>query len=577
MAARLDRQFTTLHTIGAIDRAALSLMDVSRIVEVVLVRSREWREVDGGGVLLVDRHDPRMAVFYRRSMADETGVTVGAVGLAEADRNGLAEAPVRAVFDVPSVPAWMRSCGTEASALWTAYPMRRSHEFIGCLVVASRRPGDQHGEEEGQWRALADQMALALANAHDVGRRREAEEHLRDSHRQLEQALQELKAAQQQMLQQERLRALGQMASGICHDFNNALYPIIGFSELLLLDPEALKNTKLVAERLETMNLAARDAAKIVSRLRDFYRPRDTHDLAIPVDVNELIKQTVTLTQPKWRDQAQANGLTVEVVTDIQPVSLIAGEEAELREVFTNLLFNAVDAMRHRGTITFRTRMEAGQVQVEVADTGAGMTEEVRQRCLEPFFSTKGDKGTGLGLAMVYGIVRRSGGSLDVRSVLGEGTTFVLRFPVAQLSAGPVQGAEDEPLPRGWRVLVVDDDPLVGQVTAEYVKASGQHPELVRNGLDAVARCRTHRYDLVVTDRGMPDINGLELAGFVKAASPRTPVLLLSGVGDPDGAAGAPSEGVDAALDKPLSMPALQAVLRKLNRGQAEAHTALGG
>jgi len=242
-------------------------------------------------------------------------------------------------------------------------------------------------------------------------------------------ALTELKQTQNQIVQQERLRAFGEMAGGVVHDFNNALLSIIGYSDLLLTEPDILADRNIALGYLKTMNTAGRDAAQVVSRLRNFYRSRESEDIFAPVDLNEVIEQSVSLTQPKWKTQALASGHKIEVALDLGKVPPVSGNPAELREALTNLIFNAVDAMPTGGTVTLRSRAEDKAVLSEISDTGTGMSDDVRTRCLEPFFSTKGDKGTGLGLSMVFGIIKRHNGTLDIESAVGRGSTFRIRIP----------------------------------------------------------------------------------------------------------------------------------------------------
>ena len=246
----------------------------------------------------------------------------------------------------------------------------------------------------------------------------------------LRNALVSLQASQRQVVQQERFRAFGEMAGGVCHDFNNSLMAIIGYTELLLQNESLIDDRELLLEYLKTMNTAGRDASQVVSRLRDFYRPREESDFFAAVDVNDLIQEVVPLTRPKWHGQALESGRTVRIELELQRVPPVLGNGAELRETLTNLVFNAVDAMPEGGgTITLRTIPLEDAVRIEVADTGMGMTEEVRQRCLEPFFSTKGEQGTGLGLAMAFGIIRRHEGALEIETAPGQGTTFRLTLP----------------------------------------------------------------------------------------------------------------------------------------------------
>jgi signal transduction histidine kinase len=256
-------------------------------------------------------------------------------------------------------------------------------------------------------------------------------------------ALTELKQTQNQIVQQERLRAFGEMAGGIVHDFNNSLTSIIGYSDLLLNNPDILADHSIALGHLKTMNTAGRDAAHVVSRLRDFYRSRESEDIFATVDLNEVIEQSVSLTQPKWKTQALTSGRKIEVELDLEKLSPVSGNPAELREALTNLIFNAVDAMPAGGTVTLRSRAEDNAVLFEISDTGTGMSEDVRTRCLEPFFSTKGDKGTGLGLSMVFGIIKRHNGTLDIESAVDRGSTFRIRFP-AESEDIAINGAKAE-------------------------------------------------------------------------------------------------------------------------------------
>ncbi len=260
---------------------------------------------------------------------------------------------------------------------------------------------------------------------------RELEDRVQERTRELAQALEDLQTAQRQMVQQERLSAFAEMAGGVVHDFSNALMTIIGYSDTLIREEGRVLEDKTTArDYLEIINRAGRDAAEVVSRLRDFYRPRDTADLFIAVDLNLIAEQAVLSTQPKWNKSLLANETHIIVATDLQPLSPVVGNPSELREILTNLIFNAVDAMPQGGSITLRTRMAHREAIIEIADNGSGMTPDVRNRCLNPFFSTKGDKGTGLGLAMVFGIVKRHRGNLQIDTEVGRGTCFRISLPL---------------------------------------------------------------------------------------------------------------------------------------------------
>jgi signal transduction histidine kinase len=214
-----------------------------------------------------------------------------------------------------------------------------------------------------------------MSISRDITEQKLAEGALRESNRRLEEALAELKATQEEVLHQERLCAMGQMASGIAHNFNNALAPILGYTEVLLKFPEQLDDKGRVVGYLRSMNTAARDAAHMVRRLIEFYRPRSNDELFVSVDVNALVEEATMLTEPRWKDQALARGVAIHMATDLERMPRISGSPAEIREVLTNLIFNAVDALPGSGTITIRTRAKDNHVLLEVGDTGTGMIE----------------------------------------------------------------------------------------------------------------------------------------------------------------------------------------------------------
>ena len=371
--------------------------------------------------------------------------------------------------------------------------------------------------------------------------------------------VEELKRAQQKVIQQERLSALGQLASGIAHDFNNALTPILGFSELLLTRPEKLDDKDVTRGHVEMINTAARDAASVVARLREFYRKRDESDLLAPVSLEDIVGQSLSLTQAKWKDEAQAKGVSIRVKTDLQETPPISANESELREALMNLMLNAVDAMPEGGTLTIRSRLDGDCVLLAVSDTGIGMTEEVRQRCLDPFFTTKGSDGTGMGLAMVHGIVQRHAGTIEVESEVGKGTTFTIRLPNRTQSFDNRNAESAGPKPvRMLRVLIVDDEPMVRQLITEYLTGDGHTVETASNGIQALDKFRKGTFDLVVTDRAMPEMSGDQLAAAIKAASPGTPVILLTGFGDIMMAKDEKPPSVDLIVAKPVTVGGLR-------------------
>lgn len=401
----------------------------------------------------------------------------------------------------------------------------------------------------------------------DVTERWESEEALRESKRRLELTLDELRKTQQQIVQQERLSALGQMASGIAHDFNNTLMAILGFTELLLMHPETLDQREKVVTYLKTMSRAAKDAAAVVKRLNDFYRHRDESEILPPVNVRKLVEQVIPLTQPKWKDQALANGAQIKVVTQLDDVLPVPANEAELRECLMNLIFNAVDAMPQGGTVTLATRMEGDAVVIEVGDTGAGMSEEVRKRCFEPFFSTKGQRGTGLGLAMVFGAIQRHQGAIDLQSEIGKGTRVIIKLPA--LKETGVRGGDTEMLGaplQPLNVLVVDDEPLIRQILTEYLQVDGHTVRAACDGREALQLFGESSFDLVLTDRSMPQMSGDQLAHAIKQVDPLRPVVLLTGFGDMMKATGQKPPGIDVIMSKPITLNGLRLSLAEAVR-----------
>lgn len=414
--------------------------------------------------------------------------------------------------------------------------------------------------------------ARQLREAHSVLNATHAElsrthEELRDTHEQL-------KASQAQVVEQERLRALGQMASGIAHDFNNALSPVVGFSELLLAQPAVWTDERFMRQYLGLIHTSAQDAAKVVRKLREFYRKPDELDALLPLDLNRLVSQSVDITQPRWRDQAQAAGAMIKVTTELADLPPVAGDESAIRELLTNLIFNAVDAMPRGGTIHLRTRVAGAQVALEVVDTGTGMSEEVRRRCLDPFFTTKGTGGTGMGLSMTLGIVQRHGGTLEIDSAWGQGTTMRILLPgcaTQQAAEAAPDGATlaiaptDASAPaRRMRVLVVDDEPTVRTVVTAYLTSYGYEYTLATNGYEGLLRFREGTFDAVITDRAMPDMNGDDLARAIKDSSPNTPVIMLTGFGDMMTVLGTVPPQVDEVLAKPVRHTTLREALDRL-------------
>jgi signal transduction histidine kinase len=397
----------------------------------------------------------------------------------------------------------------------------------------------------------------------EVEQRQKAEAAVRGTNDQLADALELLRKTQEQVVQRERLHALGQMASGIAHEFNNALAPIIGFSDMLLKKKSLGDDPEKSREYLKMINTAAKDSAKIVGHLREFYRITPDGAGMQPVSLNSIAGQAITLTQPFWKDQAQSRGANIVIRSELDPgTPEINGDEVALREMITNLVVNSIDAVGQGGVITISTSHENGRVLLKVADDGAGMDRATVEHCLEPFFTTKAEHGTGLGLSITYGIVQRHGGSLDIQSETGRGTVITASFPL-QSGAASVESKKITKLKmKPSRILVVEDEPLVKELIGVYLHEDNHDVQTASDGREGLDKFRAGEFDLVLTDRAMPGMNGEQLARMIKEIKPSQPIILLTGFGDLLPGEKLP-EGIDDIVGKPFTMQVLREAIAK--------------
>jgi PAS domain S-box-containing protein len=356
--------------------------------------------------------------------------------------------------------------------------------------------------------------------------------------------------------QVEKLRALGQLASGVAHDVNNLLAAMLGRAELARLEVERGQiDPPRLLEALGQIEQAAEDGARTVRRIQEFARERGEGEV-VQIDLAKLVRDTVELTRPGWRDAAQADGRSIALDLDVESGLLVAAEPLELREVLTNLILNATDAMPNGGRLHIAGRREAGVVRLSVSDTGVGMSRAVTQRIFEPFYTTKVEGGTGLGLAVCYGIVRRRGGQLTVASVPDGGTTFTIELPYAGAAEQPARPPADPQSDRRKHVLFADDEAGLSAIVQRLLLLEGFDVTICSGGEEALARFDPTVHDLVLTDYGMPDLTGVEVASAVRRRSPRTPVLLVTGWGSDLDSASPPS-GVAAVIGKPFRLATL--------------------
>lgn len=561
---KLQSHLGRLDLLQHITRAIGDRQDMASVFEVVLANLEHNLPVDFGAVLTQDggqhltvaRIGPASRSLAGRLGLPEGGDVSDATGaMARSLMGDLVYEP-----DAPEIPLpFMRRLSEAGLHSVVLAPLVFESDVYGVLACA-RREKDAFSSGECEFlRQLAEHVALAIRQATLYGA--------------LQQAYDELRQSQLTILQQERLRALGQMASGIAHDINNAISPVSLYTEALLEHEPGL--SERARGYLETIQQAVQDVAGTVARMREFYRERDVQRTLDRVDVNRVITQVVELTRPRWSDQPQRQGIVIELKTELAPdLPEFTGAGNEIRDALTNLIFNAVDAMPHGGVLTLRSRAvsvpEGTSVMIEVTDTGVGMDEDTRRRCLEPFYTTKGERGTGLGLAMVYGMVQRHSASLEIDSEPGMGTTMRLIFT----ATGPATeatvriGTLPAP-PRPLRILLVDDDPLLLKSLRDTLQQEGHLITAAAGGQAGVDTFNEeHRrgggFDIVVTDLGMPYVDGRRVASKIKSVSPDTPVVLLTGWGQRMISANEKPAFVDRVLSKPPRLHELRATFAEL-------------
>jgi signal transduction histidine kinase/ActR/RegA family two-component response regulator/HAMP domain-containing protein len=569
---RVQAQLARLEMLNRITRATSERQDLQSIFQVVIRTLEEHLPVDFCCVALSapEANALTVASVGLRSEALAQELDMGKQARVEVDQNGLRRCVRGHLVHEPDIsdspfpfPQRLARGGLRAVVF---APLLVESKVFGVLIAARRQAHSFSSGECEFLRQLTEHVGLAAHQAH--------------LYEALQQAYDDLRQTQQAVMQQERLKALGQMASGIAHDINNAISPVALYTESLLENEPGL--SPRARDYLNTIQHAIEDVAQTVARMREFYRQREQPVALVPVKLNELVQQVIELSRARWSDMPQQRGAFIRMETSLAPdLPLILGVESEIREALVNLLFNAVDAMPAGGILTLRTKISkdaqnaAGLVQVEVSDTGVGMDEDTRRRCLEPFFTTKGERGTGLGLAMVYGIARRHNADIEIDSAPGKGTTMRLSFPVPIASMkDPGKPVAAFKVPTRLRLLIVDDDPLLIKSLRDTLESDGHLVVAANGGQDGIVAFRSacagqEPFAAVITDLGMPYVDGRQVAAAVKNLSPSTPVILLTGWGQRLIAEGDIPPHVDQLLNKPPKLRELrEALARCLQRSK---------
>ncbi len=569
----LQAQLGRLNLLDQITRAIGERQDLHSVFQVVLGTLEDSLSIDFGCVCLYDPVAEKLTVACvggrsqplaaQLAMSEHTQMIIEWNGFARCVGGQLIYEPDVSRLEFPFSQR-LSNAGLQSMVV---APLLSESNVFGILVAARRQAGAFSSGDCEFLRQLSGHVALGA--------------HQAQLYTDLQTAYDDLRRNQQTVMEQERLRVLGQMASGIAHDINNALSPVALYTESLLeREPDLSQRTR---QYLETTQRAIDDVAHTVGRMREFYRQREPQLILMPMDLNDLVKQVVDLTRAGWSDMPQERGIVIEMRTELEPfLPVVTGVESEFREALTNLVFNAVDAMPEGGTLTLRTRstkeaapvsafaaMPVSRVWVEVEDTGVGMDEETRRRCLEPFFTTKGERGTGLGLAMVYGVAQRQNAELEVQSAVGRGTIVGLNFPAVPAGLQASQIARTREGRACLDIFIVDDDPLIVKTLRAILESDGHKVTSAAGGQEAIdvlqAKAgRGERFAIVITDLGMPYVDGRKVARASKMADRETPVILLTGWGQRLTAEEDVPANVDRVLNKPPKLYQLRAALAEL-------------
>jgi signal transduction histidine kinase/PAS domain-containing protein len=544
---REEAQKEKLSALLTVSNAVMASLDLDQILDTSAREARKVLHVDECVVFLLDEAQGVLVPaacdvqeFRDEVMAIRLAVGQGVTGNVVLTGRG------EIVNDTLDDPRAVQVPGTpvEQSAL-LCVPLWVRDQVAGAITLTLTGERIFHDEDLELATLFAGQCSAAISNAR--------------LYEEVRRAYHELREAQSQLVQSAKLNALGEMAGGVAHDFNNILAAILGRTQLLLQGmPDAN-----VRRQLEVIEQAALDGAQAVRRVQEFTRLRQDEHFD-PLDVQDVLQGVLELTRPAWEAESKRRGITLMATLDLHATQLVAGNASELREVFTNLVLNALDAMPWGGTLTLSSIDAGGEVCIRVTDTGVGMDAETRGRVFDPFFTTKPVKGTGLGLSVAYGIITRHHGRIEVESEPGCGSVFSVWLPVTLARLPEPEPAPGAPLPR-LRVLAVDDEEPVVQVLGDMLGLLGQEVEIALGGAAGLERYSPGRFDVVFTDLGMPEVNGWDVVQAVKSRSPDTPVVVVTGWGTQIEGGALHARGADYVIPKPFSLEDVHDVLRQLS------------
>ncbi len=566
---QLRQQLLWINVLNSITRSIAQRNSIDSILRVVLIHLENNLPISFGGITLCKEDKKKDGIFIVSTTSQDQATHLGFVEgatLPEDETGFLNRLPPNeaSVFSLTELLA--EETTKERMRLFSEFqregvrsmilvPLGGESGRVGTIFLLSRDTLSLNEYQMGFFQGLSESLVLAVYN--------------RKLYQNLEQSYQELQETQKSLLEQERLNAMGQMASGIAHDINNTLAPITLYTEALLESEAQLSDR--TRRFLKTIQEATKDIENTTMRLRKFYRKPEVEEERQVIELQEMMAQVIELTRPRWQDIPQKKGAVVQIKTEIiENTPPLIGIESETREAIMNLIFNSVDAMPDGGTITLRAYSNDSYCILEVADTGTGMDEKAREKCLEPFYTTKGESGTGLGLATVYGTIKRHRGEIEIESEPGKGTVVRLFFPSLEPPPERTYAAQADSI-SSLKILCIDDDTLVRDALKETLELAGHQAEVAESGMEGLKLFQEHSeqgepFNLVITDLGMPHMDGWQVAQRIKEKAHHTPVILLSGWGNFVNLNGDIPEFVDRVLGKPPKMEEIRGVIQELFR-----------
>jgi signal transduction histidine kinase/CheY-like chemotaxis protein len=553
---RLEDLVFKMGTLNELVEMSTRIPNIEDLLASVLQSTMRAVHAKIGSIMLLDQQRKTLRIAASRGLPDEIHAQTE-VRLGEGVAGKVAELgePV-IVDDIEKDARFARVNDPKyATGSFICMPVRVGDRVIGVINLAKKEDASATPPAARPF-SLTDLhflSALLTYIGYVVDHARLLQE-ARQSAGQLQNVVDDLRATQAQLVRGETLSAIGKLASGMAHHLNNLFAIILGRLETLqtkVPDPEARRY-------LDIVKRAAQDGAEVVRRVQRFSRVQPV-SRTMPVDLNQLAQEVLDLTSPRWHDEALLRQIRIDTALDLGSTQPVAGELAPLREVLMNLVLNAIDAMPDGGRLGVKTWADAEGVHCDVSDSGAGMSDDVRQRALDPFFTTKGPKSTGLGLSVTYGIIQRHNGTLEIDSAPGRGTTVHITLPAARRVVGaPGPSTPTPATPAQLRVLLVDDEPNVRSALADILGMSGHTAFQAAGGREALAWLEAGQpVDLVLTDLGMPGLTGADVARAIRSRWPHLRIGLMTGWDETEGLVGEANAVVDFVIAKPFKLSAL--------------------